>query len=603
MPDNASPSLSSRELLRNVGGALRLSWGASPRGFAVTTLLAVGAGLISPLVVWLTKRLVDLTVAGAGRGVRPAGLTATIVALGVLGAAGRVFIVLQGHRQSLFGERVEMYAVRRFLAQAASVDLGHFDNSDWHDRMQRAEEGLSFRPFQLTIGVTGLAGSMVTLVGMFGVILSLHPLLVALAMVSVIPTFTLGRRVNSRIYTFYQDTTPEVRERRYLQDLLHEPRLAKEIRAFGVGPHFLERHHQLDQARYLRQARLYRTADRTALLSGLISGVALVAAYAFVVARGVAGDLTAGDLAASLAAMTAINQQASLLASTLALLDQHARFLTDYFAFLEIAPLVPAPVRPAPVPSRFDRGLEVDAVSFTYPRGFEPALSGVSLRVAPGELLALVGDNGAGKTTLVKLLLRLYDPQAGGIRLGGVDLRELDGAELRRRIGVLFQDYAQYELTVRENVTLGRIERPVSDLAVVDALERAAASGVVADFPAGLDAKVGRLFDGGHDLSGGEWQRLALARLLYRDADLWILDEPTAALDPEAEATVFADLRRQLAGRMGIVISHRFSTVRVADRIAVLAGGRVIEEGTHDELIARAGRYRRLFELQAAGYR
>jgi ATP-binding cassette subfamily B protein len=419
----------------------------------------------------------------------------------------------------------------------------------------------------------------------------------------VVPTVITGRRVNSRIYGFYQEATPEVRERRYLQGLLHEPKLAKEIRAFGLGPHFLERHGLLDWNRHLRQARLYRTADRTALLSGAVSGAALVGAYAFVVARGLSGDLTAGDLAALLAAMTAVNQQASLLATTLALLDQHARFLTDYFEFLAIAPLVPAPAQPVRLPRGLEPGLEVDAVTFTYPRGTEPALAGVSLRVAPGELLALVGDNGAGKTTLVKLLLRLYDPQEGSVRLGGVDLREMEGADLRRRVGVLFQDYAQYELTVRENVTLGRVERPVSDRAVAAALERAAADTVVADFPGGLDARVGRLFDGGHDLSGGEWQRLALARLVYRDADIWILDEPTAALDPEAEAAVFADLRRQLTGRMGIVISHRFSTVRVADRIAVLAGGRVIEEGTHDELVALGGRYRRLFDLQAAGYR
>jgi len=231
------------------------------------------------------------------------------------------------------------------------------------------------------------------------------------------------------------------------------------------------------------------------------------------------------------------------------------------------------------------------------------AVSGLTLHIRAGELIALVGENGAGKSTLVKLLLRFYDADQGAVRVGGVNLRELEPEALRNRIGVLFQDYANYELSVRDNVMMGRPDGTTDDERVMEALKRSRSDWLVKKMPRGLDARVGRLFEGGHDLSGGEWQRLALARIMYRDADIWILDEPTSSLDPEAEAAIFAELKENLKGRIGIVISHRFSTVRIADRIAVIADGHVTELGTHEELLRSDGRYAQLFELQAAGYR
>jgi ATP-binding cassette subfamily B protein len=227
----------------------------------------------------------------------------------------------------------------------------------------------------------------------------------------------------------------------------------------------------------------------------------------------------------------------------------------------------------------------------------------MTLHIRNGELIALVGENGAGKSTLIKLLLRFYDVEEGAVRVGGIDVRNLDPEVLRNRIGVLFQDYASYELTVRENVVMGRPDGHVNDDRVMEALHDARSEWLLRKMPKGLDAKVGRLFEGGHDLSGGEWQRLALARIMYRNADIWILDEPTSSLDPEAEAGIFAELKDNLKGRIGIVISHRFSTVRIADRIAVIVDGGIKELGTHEELLRAGGRYAELFELQAAGYR
>jgi ATP-binding cassette subfamily B protein len=291
------------------------------------------------------------------------------------------------------------------------------------------------------------------------------------------------------------------------------------------------------------------------------------------------------------------------ISSTFVAVDQHTTFLDDYFSFLSIEPLVPIPAAPRAIHVPRIDAVDFEHVSFSYPGGSGAALEDLDLHIRAGELVALVGENGAGKSTLVKLLLRFYDPGAGVIRVSGIDLRELDPEVLRNRIGVLFQDYASYELSVRENVIMGRPAAPIDDDRVVEALHDARSEWLLTRMPKGLDSKVGRLFEGGHDLSGGEWQRLALARIMYRDADVWILDEPTSSLDPEAEAAIFAELKDNLRGRIGIVISHRFSTVRIADRIAVIAGGRVAEVGSHDELLRARGRYAQLFELQAAGYR
>jgi ATP-binding cassette, subfamily B, bacterial len=283
--------------------------------------------------------------------------------------------------------------------------------------------------------------------------------------------------------------------------------------------------------------------------------------------------------------------------------DQHTTFLDDYFSFLAIEALLPVPANPKTIPAGPITGIEFDNITFFYPGQNEPAVDGLNLKIRQGELIALVGENGAGKSTLIKLLLRFYDVQQGAVRVSDVDVKDMEPSQLRDRIGVLFQDYATYELSVRENVIIGRPNGVDNDYLVQKALKDARSEWLIKKMPSGLDSKVGRLFEGGHDLSGGEWQRLALARIMYRNADIWILDEPTSSLDPEAEAGIFAELKANLKGRIGIVISHRFSTVRIADRIAVIDGGKVTEYGSHDQLVAAGNRYARLFELQASGYR
>jgi ATP-binding cassette subfamily B protein len=508
-----------------------------------------------------------------------------------------------GYGRNLFIRRVELEAERRLLTQAAKVDIGHFDNSNWHDRLARAKRDVSWRPGDLTWSVLGLSGNLVTIVLMASLLASLHYVLVVLALAAAVVSLALERRVTSRLYEFFYKETPEERERTYMGDLLAQPRTTKEIRAYVLADYLLGRHRKLSDDLFSLREQMYRSATRVSILTGFVSGTTLALAYLFVAYQGIAGRIDPGGVVLVIGAFASVAGTLGNISSTFVAVDQHTTFLDDYFSFLAIEPLVPVPARPHAVPARIAGGIEFDNVTFSYPGGTEPAVAGLSLRIRDGELIALVGENGAGKSTLVKLLLRFYDVDEGSIRVGGVDVRDLDPETLRSRVGVLFQDYASYELSVRENVAMGRPDGSVDDDRVLEALRDARSEWLLTKMPKGLDSKVGRLFEGGHDLSGGEWQRLALARIMYRDADIWILDEPTSSLDPEAEAAIFAELKENLKGRIGIVISHRFSTVRIADRIAVVSGGRVTELGTHDELLMADGRYAELFEMQAAGYR
>jgi ATP-binding cassette, subfamily B, bacterial len=428
-------------------------------------------------------------------------------------------------------------------------------------------------------------------------------LLVVLALAAALASLVLERRVTARLYEFFYKETPEEREREYLGDLLVQPRTNKEVRAYVLADYLLGRHRKLSEDLFKQREQMYRSGTRISIVTGLVTGTALALAYVFVAMQGLAGAIDPGGVVLVIGAFTSVSGALGQISQTFVAVDQHTTFLDDYFSFLAIEPLIHVPSMPRAIPSGAIRAIEFDAVSFTYPGGTEPAIDDLSLRIGSGELMALVGENGAGKSTLVKLLMRFYDPQNGSVRVGGVDLRDVDAEDLRNRIGVLFQDYATYELSVRENVVMGRPGAEVRDERVAQALRDAHSEWLVRKMKKGLDARVGRLFEGGHDLSGGEWQRLALARLMYRAADIWILDEPTSSLDPEAEAGIFAELKENLRGRIGIVISHRFSTVRIADRIAVVTDGRVTELGTHEQLRRANGRYAQLFELQAAGYR
>jgi ATP-binding cassette subfamily B protein len=582
---------------------MALAWAASPRSLIRYSLLGMVSAAMPPIAVFLGASLVNRIAEARVQSLQFRDMLPIVIGLWLAATVQRAVGAYMGYGRNLFVRRVQLEAERRLLAQASKVDLGHFDNSNWHDRLARAKRDVSWRPGDLTWSVLGLSGNIVTIVLMATLLASLHYLLVILALAAAVLSLALERRVTSRLYEFFYKETPEEREREYMGDLLAQPRTTKEIRAYVLADYLLGRHRKLSEDLFKQREDMYRSATRISMLTGLVTGTTLALAYVFVAVQGVAGTIDPGGVVLVIGAFTSVSGTLGNISSTFVAVDQHTTFLDDYFSFLAIEPLVPVPAEPYSVPKWLTDGIEFDKVTFSYPGGTAPAVAGLSLHIRSGELIALVGENGAGKSTLVKLLLRFYDVDQGSVRVGGVDVKDLDPEALRSRIGVLFQDYASYELSVRENVAMGRPDGEVDDERVIEALRDSRSEWLVKKMPNGLDSKVGRLFEGGHDLSGGEWQRLALARIMYRDADIWILDEPTSSLDPEAEAGIFAELKENLKGRIGIVISHRFSTVRIADRIAVVADGRVTELGTHEELLEAEGRYAQLFELQAAGYR
>ncbi|HEY4109122.1 ABC transporter ATP-binding protein [Puia sp.] len=588
---------------KNLRMGMALAWTASPRLLLRYTILGMFNAVMPPISVYLGAVLVNKIAEARFHAIHFQDILPLILGLWITVVIQRSAGAYIGYGRNLFVRRVELEAERRLLAKAAKIDMGHFDNSDWYDRLSRAKRDVNWRPGDLTWSVLGLSGNIVTIVLMAGLLASLHWLLVVLALAASILSLFIESRITSKLYKFFYKETPEERERQYLGDMFIQPKSIKEIRAFVLGDYLLKRHHDISEDLFSQREKIYRSGARTSMISGIVSGTILGLAYVFVAVRGISGALDPGGVVLIIGAFTAVSGTLGQITSTFVAVDQHTTFLDDYFSFLAIDPLLPVPAQPKSIPPGKINDIVFDNVSFSYPGGTLQAVDGLNLHIKSGELIALVGENGAGKSTLVKLLLRFYDVDKGAVCIDGVDIKEMDPETLRSRIGVLFQDYATYELSVKENIFMGWPYAAVDDERIAKALKDSRSEWLVKKLPNGLDSKVGRLFEGGHDLSGGEWQRLALARIMYRDSDIWILDEPTSSLDPEAEAGIFAELKENLKGRIGIVISHRFSTVRIADRIAVIADGRVTELGSHEQLLNARGRYAELFEIQAAGYR
>ena len=489
------------------------------------------------------------------------------------------------------------------MQHAAALDLGHLEQSEYQDRLERARRQAASRSTVLS-QIFSQGQSIVTVVALGAGLVIYAPILIVLLVLSLIPAVWGEMRFNRLAYWLSRNRSPERRQLEYLRQIGASADSAKEVKLFGLGRFLVDRFRLLSAQILAENSAI---AVQRALWAGALSAISTLAyygAYAYIVWRTLNGQFSVGDLVFLAGSFAQLNSFLQGLLIGFTQIAGQSLYLDDLFSFFEIAPTILDPAAPAPFPVPLRQGIVFDDVGFRYPGSERWALHHLSFTVPAGTILALVGENGAGKTTIVKLLTRLYEVDEGRISIDGIDLKAFAAADLRRHIGVIFQDFLRYSFTASENIGVGRIEAADDRPRIVGSAERSMADPVIQKLPGGYDQQLGRQFAGGQDLSGGEWQKVALARAYMREAEIVVLDEPTAALDARAEAEVFARFKNLAEqSTTALIISHRFSTVRMADSIVVLEDGKVLESGTHAELIALGGRYAELFELQAAGYR
>mgnify|MGYP003883965381 CR=1 FL=1 len=602
-PPGADAGFLTRSLgvFKYTGRAVELVWATSkPLTFIIAGLTLV-AGLLPGGIAWVGKQLIDAVVAGADTGLGPnAALTWLGIEAGLIvamAAAQRGLSVAQSLLRAQLGHRVNVM----ILEKAQTLDLTHFEDSEFYDKMTRARREASSRPLSLVRRSFGLVQNAISLVT-YGVLLFQFSAWAVLVLaVAAVPAFVAETKFAGEAFRLFRWRSPETRKQMYLEVVLAREDYAKEVKLFGIGQELVDRYRSIFKLLYGEDRDLTLRRGLWGFLLGLLSSVALYGAYAWVVIAAVASRITLGQMTMYLLVFRQGQAAFSAILQAIGGMYEDNLYLSNLYEFLEqeVEPLEgTATEGPRP-----EDGIAFEDVWFTYPGATEPAIRGVTFQVRPGTRLALVGHNGSGKTTLIKLLTRLYAPDKGRITLDGLPLQDWEPEALRARVGVIFQDFVKYQFTVGENVGLGDVDRVDDQPGIERAADRGMAAPFIEGFPNTYDTQLGRWFKDGRELSIGQWQKVALSRAMMREsADILVLDEPTAAMDAEAEAEIFQRLADLTDQQMAILISHRFSTVRMADHIAVLDKGALVEQGTHESLMADDGRYAHLFTLQAKGY-
>ncbi len=587
--------------------ALQLVWTTSRPlsiAFAILTLIA---GALPAAIAYVGSLIVDAVVAaiqsgGAEQAARTSRALVLVVSEGLLVAAlagaQRGLSLCQSLLRAQLGQRVNVM----ILEKALTLDLAHFENSEFYDKLIRARREASSRPLSLVVRTFGLLQNAVSLISYATLLIQFSPWAVLVLILAGLPAFLAEARFSGVAFRLFLWRSPETRMQLYLETLLAREDHVKEVKLFGLGPLFLERYRRIFEKLYQEDRNLTIRRDTWGFFLGLIGTAALYGAYAWIALSAIATRITLGQMTMYLMLFRQGQSAVSAILSAIGGMYEDNLYLSTLYDYLE-EPVDAArgDVVRGPVPND---GIRFEHVGFSYPGAETPTLVDVNLHIKPGQSLALVGENGSGKTTLIKLLTRLYRPTSGRILLDGQDLQDWDEAALRDRIGVIFQDFARYQLLLGENIGAGDVQYFEDEERWREAGEKGMATPIVESLPAGYHTPLGKWFNDGRELSGGQWQKIALSRAFMRSrADILVLDEPTAAMDAAAEATIYEHFRALTQGRIAILISHRFSTVRMADQIVVLQDGRIIEHGNHEELMRLNGHYAHLFSLQAKGYR
>jgi len=588
--------------------AARLCWQSSRLWTLASLILSSIQGLLPLLSLYLTKQIIDTLTQGlAGANATPDALWQQVLGLIVLAAAVAIATdglnALGGLAREAQSQLVTDYVRDLLHAKSVEVDLEYYESAQYYDKLHQAQSEAPYRPPLILNRLIQSVQGAISLSAIATLLLVLHWSATVVLFLAIFPILLVRLRYAQQFYRLWQKWTSLERQANYFSWMLTHESHAKEIRLFDLGGFFQERFRHLRQT--VRQGKLHLAARRS-LAEAIAQGIATLAvfsAFAFIAERTLRGAMTLGSLVMY---YQAFQRGQTLLRETvrnLASLYENSLFLANFYNFLNLQPTALDPPFPKDIPQPLQIGIEFENVQFNYPHSTRPALADITLRIKAGETVALVGENGAGKTTAIKLLCRLYNPSAGQIKWDGIDIREFKQIALRKQISVVFQDYARYSLTVRENIGFGDLKSMVDADKIRSAAGDAGIDAAIARLPQGYETLLGKQFAQGEELSIGEWQKIAIARGFLRQAPILILDEPTSALDPQAEAEVVRHFRQLAHNRTTILISHRLSTVKLADRIFVLEHGRITESGTHAQLIQHRGTYAHLFETQANRYR